>query len=87
MPNYRRAKVSGGTYFFTAVTHGRAPVLAGTDALKTVGDCFRECQASSPFTVDAIVVLPDHLHAIWSLPTGDAGYSARWAWIKKEFAK
>jgi putative transposase len=87
MPNYRRAKVHGGTYFFTVVTHGRAPLLADNVALETLGACFRECQERSPFTVDAIVVLPDHLHAIWSLPSGDADYSSRWAWIKKEFTK
>lgn len=87
MPNYRRAKVPGGTYFFTVVTHDRAPLLSGKPALSTLGDCLRECQSRTPFTVDAIVVLPDHLHTIWSLPQGDSDYSARWGWIKKEFTQ
>jgi len=40
-----------------------------------------------PFQIDAVVLLPDHLHAIWSLPRDDTSYSTRWAWIKKEFTK
>ena len=87
MPNYRRAKVPGGCYFFTVVTHDRAPILRDKAALNTLGDCFRESQQQTPFDVNAIVVLPDHLHAIWTLPRGDDDYSARWGWIKKEFTK
>jgi putative transposase len=40
-----------------------------------------------PFTIDAMVLLPDHIHAIWTLPREDANYARRWGWIKKEFAK
>lgn len=87
MPNYRRANVPGGTYFFTVVTHYRAPYLDGKPALDTLGDCLRECQEGAPFKIDAIVVLPDHLHTIWSLPSGDSDYSSRLGWIKKEFTK
>ena len=46
-----------------------------------------ECRSNRPFQTDAIVLLPDHLHAIWTLPPDDDDYSARWAWIKKEFTK
>jgi putative transposase len=87
MSNYRRWRVEGGTFFFTVVTHSRAPLFADALACKILGDKFRECQNEWPFTVNAIVLLPEHLHAIWTLPSGDANYSRRWAWIKKEFTK
>lgn len=87
MPNFRRAIVAGGTYFFTVVTHSRQPIFADAVAQRQLGESFRECIARWPFSVDAIVLLPDHLHAIWSLPQGDADFAKRWAWIKKEFTK
>ncbi len=87
MPNYRRAHVPGGTFFFTLVTNGRRPLLADITAQKLLGDCFREGKVRWPFEMNTVVLLPDHLHAIWSLPSGDAGYSLRWSWIKKEFTK
>jgi len=52
-----------------------------------LGSILRQCILKWPFTIDAIVLLPDHLHAIWSLPPGDDEYSKRWGWIKKEFMK
>jgi putative transposase len=47
----------------------------------------RRCVLMWPFTVNAIVLLPDHLHAMWTLPPGDTAYPARWGWIKKEFSR
>ncbi len=85
MPDYRRAFVPGGTFFFTLVTNRRAKLFAGELGRTLLGDCFRECQEKWPFTIHSIVLLPDHLHAIWILPRGDSDYSTRWAWIKKEF--
>jgi putative transposase len=38
-------------------------------------------------TINAIVLLPDHLHTIWTLPPGDVDYSGRWNWIKHEFTR
>ncbi|HVJ84376.1 MAG TPA: transposase [Caulifigura sp.] len=87
MPNYRRNYVPGATYFFTVVTHGRRPILADPRAHLHLGNVFRECQQAWPFKLDAIVLLPDHLHCIWRLPQGDDRYSARWSWIKLEFTK
>lgn len=86
MPNYRRAFVPGGTFFFTVVTQNRAPVFADFAACRLLGDCLRECQRDWPFEINAIVLLHDHLHALWTLPPGDSRYSARWSWIKKEFS-
>ena len=47
----------------------------------------KECKQRWSFHIDAMVMLPDHLHAIWTLPSGDKEYSKRWGWIKKEFTK
>lgn len=87
MPNYRRAHVAGGTYFFTLVTHRRRPLFADHLAIELLGDCFREAIDRWPFEMKAVVLLPDHLHAIWSLPSGDEAYPTRWSWIKKEFTQ
>jgi putative transposase len=87
MPNWRRAHVPGGTYFFTVVTDRRRPLFADPSSRQTLGDVIRECRLQWPFDVHSIVLLPDHLHAIWSLPRGDADYSKRWAWIKRQFTK
>jgi len=87
MPKYIRAYVPGGTYFFTVVTHRRLALFKSKSARSLWGNCLRECVHRWPFVIDAIVLLPDHLHAMWSLPSGDAEYSMRWAWLKKEFTK
>ncbi|MEZ6055931.1 MAG: hypothetical protein R3C01_04430 [Planctomycetaceae bacterium] len=84
MPIYRRAHVSGGTFFFTVVTHRRR--LFDVEANRSLlGDAIREFQRDWPFEMNAIVRLPDHLHAIWTLPPGDAAYAGRWIVIKKTF--
>lgn len=87
MADYRRWRVAGGTYFFTLVAHSRYPLFADSTARQLLGNKIRECQKEWPFEINAIVLLPEHLHAIWTLPSGDANYSMRWAWIKKEFTK
>jgi putative transposase len=87
MADYRRYFVAGGTYFFTIVTNGRAELFAQEVARRILGEKMRECQKEWPFEVNAIVLLPEHLHTIWTLPPGDAAYPRRWAWIKKEFTK
>jgi len=87
MPKYRRARVPGGLYFFTVVTHARRHLLTDVPACRLLGSIIRRCQLKCPFTINALVLLPDHLHAIWTLPPGDDEYSKRWGWIKKEFTK
>lgn len=87
MPQYRRAIVPGGTFFFTVVTGGRHPLFADERARWLLGNVIRDCRDRFPWTLDAIVLLPDHLHAIWTLPSGDDGYSSRWSWIKREFTR
>ena len=84
MPNWRRAFVPGGTYFFTVVTDQRRPIFESDAARTILGNVIRECLRSHPFEVRAIVLLPDHLHSIWCMRSGDANYSGRWQWIKTQ---
>jgi putative transposase len=58
-----------------------------TDEIAVLREAIRRTRAESPFHIDAIVVLPDHLHAVWTLPDGDADFSSRWRAIKKSFTK
>ena len=87
MPNYRRAYVPGGTFFFTLVTNRRARFLCDLPARPLLGSVIRRCHLKWPVNVAAIALLPNHLHVIWSLPSGDSEFSKRWGWIKKEFTK
>jgi putative transposase len=50
-------------------------------------EAFRYCQRDFPFQIDALVMLPDHIHSIWTLPTSDCDYSKRWGIIKKHFTQ
>ena len=87
MPNYRRNYVPGGTYFFTLVTEGRRPILTSDTARACLTEAFKTVMADRPFELTAIVLLPDHLHTIWTLPEGDADYSLRWAQAKEAFTR
>ncbi len=87
MPNFRRNWVPGGTFFFTVVTAGRAPLFRDESARTLLGASIRRERLSRPFAVDAIVLLPDHLHAIWTLPTGDSDFATRWSAIKSRFTR
>ena len=80
---YRRSNTPGGTYFFTVVTHQRQPWLGQPWALTTLGDVMRQVREQRPFENLAMVVMPDHLHAIWRLPPDDADFSTRWMLIKQ----
>jgi len=86
MPDYRRNRVPGGTFFFTVNLPGRHSDLLVThiDALRTA---VRKAQGRSPFHIDAWVVLPDHMHCLWTLPEGDADFPVRWWTIKTAFSK
>jgi len=77
--------VAGGTYFFTLVTYQRRRLFAEELNRRLLGNSIRTCQVDWPFSVDAIVLLPDHLHAMITLPNGDTNYSGRWSVIKKTF--
>ena len=86
MPNYRRNLVEGGSFFFTvnlADRHSRLLV----ERIEPLRQAFRHTQSRHPFAIDALVVLPDHLHSIWILPPGDADYATRWRLIKTGFSR
>lgn len=83
MSRYVRARQSGGGYFFTVVTCERRPLLARPEVVERLRQAFRRVMAERPFTVDAMVVLPDHLHCLWRLPPDDADFSERWRQIKR----
>ena len=87
MPDYRRRYVPGGTYFFTLVTEGRAPLFNDERARGFLRAHLAAAAKRWPFEIEAIVLLPDHFHMVVALPAGDDNYSVRLAWIKKEFTK
>jgi len=87
MSNYRRARTPGGIYFFTVVTHRRKPLFASEHARSCLRRAMVEVMARRPFEIEAICLLPDHLHTIWKLPMGDRDYSQRWNEIKGIAAK
>lgn len=87
MSLYRRYFVPGGTFFFTVVTEQRAPLFTEEPARRILGSVMRRCFLKYPLDVIAIVLLPDHLHALWALPSGDARYSMRWSRIKGQFTR
>ena len=82
MSDYRRAFLPGGCFFFTLVTYRRRPLFGAEDNVARLREGFRRTMAKHPFQIDAIVILPDHLHTVWQLPVGDADYSLRWRLIK-----
>lgn len=84
---YRRAWIEGGSFFFTVVTAERRPLFASREAVDVLRMAFRVVRSRRPFDVDAMVVLPDHLHCIWSLPEGDADFATRWRLIKTWFTR
>ncbi len=86
MATYKRILVPGGTTFFTVRLQDRQSRLL-TDHIDTLRDCVRLARARWPFAIEAAVVLPDHLHMIWTLPPGDADYSKRWRLIKSAFSR
>ena len=86
MPRYIRAFVPGGTYFFTVALLERRRRLL-TDHIESLRQIFAEVRRRRPFIMEAIVVLPDHLHCLWTLPPDDADFSSRWQAIKASFSR
>ena len=87
MATYRRARIPGGTYFFTVVTYHRRPVFSMPEARIFLREAIQEVRVLHPFVIDAWVLLPEHLHCIWTLPPGDMNYSIRWGKIKAGFSR
>jgi putative transposase len=86
MSRYVRAKVEGGTFFFTVTLADRPSdlLIRHIGRLRTA---YASVQQAYPFETIAICILPDHVHAIWSLPDGDADFPRRWSLIKSGFSR
>jgi len=83
---YRRANVAGGTFFFTVNLADRSSRLL-IDHIDLLRDTVREVRRVHPFELVAMVVLPEHLHAVWTLPRDDCDYPLRWSLIKSGFSR
>jgi putative transposase len=86
MVNYRRNLVPGGRFFFTVNLAERRRRLL-TDHVNLLRKAFRDVRRDHPFTIDAAVVLPDHLHMIWMLPQDESDFALRWRLIKATFSR
>jgi putative transposase len=86
MTSYRRNFVPGGSYFFTLNLADRHLRLL-TEHIDLFRNAVRDVKVRHPFAVEATVVLPDHLHALWTLPEGDADFATRWRLIKAAFSR
>lgn len=87
MTEYRRATSPGATYFFTvncAERHGNRILIEHIESLKRA---IHQVKRKHPFKIDAIVILPEHLHCLWTLPNNDSDYATRWSLIKATFSR
>jgi len=87
MRKYIRTRIPGGTNFFTvnmAVREGNRLLVERIDTLR---EAYRATRNERQFRTEAIVVLPEHMHALWTLPEGDTDFSTRWALIKARFTR
>jgi putative transposase len=81
MSRFRRS-LTGTTYFFTLVAYRRRPILCDDAILRALREAILAVRARRPFTIDAWIQLPDHLHCIWTLPRDDHDFAQRWSEIK-----
>ena len=86
MTRYRRAFVPVATYFFTVNLADRSTTLL-VDHIDLLREAIRYTRKRYPFVIDAMVVMPDHLHAVWTLPPGDADFPIRWRLMKTLFSR
>jgi putative transposase len=84
---YRRVVLPGATYFFTLITYQRAPLFSDESNVQRWHRAVAKVQRARPFVVEAEVVLPDHLHMLWTMPDADADYATRMRLIKTVFTK
>ena len=86
MPNYHRF-YDGGAYFFTVVTYNRLPILTSDAGRHILHTAWSEVRWRHPCTTEAVCLLPEHLHCIWTLSDDDQNYSLRWREIKRKFTQ
>lgn len=75
---------AGSSYFFTVVAYRRQPILCDEAIRKALRTAIETVRVARPFVIDAWVLMPDHLHCVWTLPDGDADFSTRWKIIKRD---
>lgn len=83
MTHYRRAHQAGATYFFTVATYQRRAILCKEIVLSALRVAIEKTREKYPFTIDAWVILPDHIHATWTLPPDDSDFANSWRLIKR----
>ena len=86
MPNYKRPKIPGSTVFFTVALADRHS-SALVEKVGALREAVRKTRGERPFRIEAWVVLPDHMHAVWTMPDGDCDFSTRWSVIKARFSR
>lgn len=86
MSKYRRYYQSNGSYFFTLVTHQRRQIFSSIENVKHFKIAINKVKKKYPFLLNAIVILPDHLHCLWRMPENDNDFSTRWRLIKRYFS-
>lgn len=84
MPNYIRADAPGATFFFTVTLADRGARYL-VDQVAELRACVKTVKERHPFDIEAMVVLPEHIHALWRLPVDDGDYSTRWMLLKQSF--
>mgnify|MGYP003433772896 FL=1 len=87
MPNYRRAFVKGGTWFFTVNLLQRTNNDLLIENIELFRNTVRKVRDKYPFHIDAWVILPEHMHCVWTLPAGDSDFPTRWRLIKSGFSR
>jgi len=87
MTEYRRFQHPGATWFFTVNLAERRGNRLLTDRVDALRAAFIDVKHKHPFKINAAVILPDHLHCIWTLPEGDSDFSTRWGLIKAHFSR
>ena len=87
MSAYRRTAQPGGTWFFTVNCANRTTNACLIENILHLRQAFKVVMSRHPFVLDAIVILPDHLHCLWTLPQGDTDYITRWRLIKSNFSR
>ena len=83
MSRYRRATGAGSSYFFTVVAYRRQPILCDEAVRNALRNAIEKVRIAHPFVINAWVLLPDHLHCLWTLPEGDADFPTRCMLIKR----
>lgn len=83
MSNYRRVYIPGSTYFFTLTAYKRKPIFDNEEVRVLLRQAMDDVKRKYPFEINAVTLLPDHLHCVLTLPDNDSDYSKRWSMIKR----